>query len=169
MKKKVTTAYFPKGLKFFAPPVFLAGLYLLYQGYPGWGITLAVLAVIVLTTNYVTEIDLVNKRYSDHLSLAGIALNKEESMFNAIDHIVITKGNHSQRVVSRIQSRQMDWSDFTATLLFDDGRSLDILTRGEKRQLIMEIKALAEFLNAGVEDQTTRDHYFIDLSQVGQD
>ena len=164
MTKKITTPYFPTGLKLVAPILFFVGLYLCFASHPIWGVILMVLCVVIFTTNYVTAINLESKTYSDYLSIAGISMNKESGSFKTLDRIVITKGNYSQTVNTRVQSRQMDWSDYTATLLIDEAGILDLLTRTKKKELILELKDLAEFLKIGMEDQTTNQHYWIDLS-----
>jgi hypothetical protein len=167
MTKKITTAYFPAGLKIFAPFLFFGGIYLCFGSHsiPVLGVILTVAGIGIFTTNYVTEIDLDAKVYSDYLSMAGIKINNESGSFKTLDKIVITKGNYSQVIRTRVQSRQMDWSDYTATLLMDEEGILDLLTRNKKRELIEELRELAEFLGVGMEDQTTNQHYWIDLSK----
>jgi hypothetical protein len=165
MTKKITTPYFPTGIRIFAPFLFFGGIYLCFGSHsiPVLGVILAIAGIVIFTTNYVTEIDLDAKVYSDYLSMAGIKLNKESGSFKRLEKIVITKGNYSQVIRTRVQSRQMDWSDYTATLLMDDEGTLDLLTRNKKRELIEELSELAEFLAVGMEDQTTKQHYWIEL------
>jgi len=166
MTKKITIPYFPVGLKFFSPVLFFAGLYLLAIEHPIWGVVLIVLTAIVLTTRYVTEIDLQKKVCNDYLAMLGIPFSKEVKKFNAVDRILVTKGNHARRVQSRIQSRSMNWSDYTGTLVFDDGETLDLLTRSDKKELLLGVKEFADFLKVGVEDHSTSHHYWVDFSQV---
>ena len=165
MTKKIVTPYFSTGMKFFAGIVFLVGFSISFANHPILGIVIMVACVLAVTINYVTEIDLDKKYYSDYLSIAGMKVNDETRSFTAIHQIMITKGNYSQKVQTRVQSRQVNWSEYTATLLFDDDK-LDILTRREKRELLLEIKPLVEFLNVGVEDRCSRDPYWIDMAQV---
>ena len=128
---KSTISYFPLGLKVVTPFIFGLALYLAANHHYAWSIVLIVLCLIVLTTNYVTEIDLPQKKYSDCVSVAGIKLSNETGSFQKIDRIFITKGNYSQKIQTRVQSRQMDWSDYTATILFDEDTTLDLITRND--------------------------------------
>ena len=63
----------------------------------------------------------------------GIPLNEEKRNFSVLDRIIITKSNNAQKVNTRAQSRQLNWTDYTATLLIDDNDSLDLLTKNRKR------------------------------------
>jgi hypothetical protein len=166
MTKKITIPYFPAGLKYTSPILFFVGLYLLAIGHPVWGVVLILLTAIILTTRYVTEIDLQKKVCNDYIAMLGIPFSKEVKKFNAVDRILITKGNHAQNVQTRIQSRTMSWSDYTGTLLFDDGETLDLLTRNDKKELLLGVKEFADFLSVGVEDHSTSHHYWVDFSQV---
>lgn len=164
MMKKISIPYFPKGVKYSTPVPLVAGIYLLISGYPFWGAFLILLGFVVWTTRYVTEIDLENHVYQDYLSFLGLKLNEEKKKFNALDRIVISKGNYSQTVNTRIQSRQMNWSDYTATLLLDNG-TLDLLTRSDKQNLLKGVKEFSDFLKVDVEDRTTNRHCWVDMSK----
>ena len=67
---------------------------------------------------------------------------------------------------SRSRSRQMDWAWFTGTLLLDENKTLELLTKNDKHELIKGLKEFADFLGVDVEDQTTSRHYLIDISKV---
>lgn len=165
MTKRIIIAYFPKGLKYCAPLLAAAGVYLIVVSHPVWGGLFVVLSALILTTNYVTEIDLGKKRYRDYLSVLGLAFNDERNTFGRIDRIVITKGNYSQTLNTRYQTRQMDWTDYTATIIFDNNH-LDLLTRTSKKELLLGVKPFAMFLNTNVEDRTTGQPYWIDMQRV---
>ena len=77
MIKKITIPYFPTGLKYATPLAFGAAIYLIFINYPVWGGLLILLGAIVLTTKYVTEIDLSVKKYTDYLSLMWIPIKPE--------------------------------------------------------------------------------------------
>jgi hypothetical protein len=130
-----------------------------------WAGILIILAIIILTTEYVTEIDIEKKQYRDYLSFLAIHLSEERRLFSRIEKIVITKGNYSQTINTRVQSRQLDWLDYTGTLIFDVG-SLDLLTRTDKSQLIIGLKEFAEYCKVGIEDQSTGRHYWVDLAKA---
>jgi len=165
MTKKITIPYFPQGIKYVTPLILGGAFYLASINYYGWSVILVLLIGIILTTKYVTEINLNDKKYVDYLSLLWIPLNVETKTFNRVDRIVITKGNHAQMINTRAQSRQMDWSDYTGTLITDNSK-LDLLTRNSKRELIIGIKEFAEFLNVGIEDRTSSQYYWVDLTRI---
>jgi hypothetical protein len=158
--------YFPSGLKYAAPFILGVGIYLWTIGYPGWTITTTFLAIILMTTNYVTEISLEKKEYRDYLSFLGIPVEEETSRFNVIEKIIIRKENHAQMLNTRSRSRQIDWQSFTGTLLFDENKSLDLLTKTDKKELIKGLKAFSIYLKVDVEDRTTSRYYTIDMTRV---
>jgi hypothetical protein len=166
VKKKIIIPYFPKGLTYMTPILAGVAIWLIIISYPIWGSLLIVLAFVILTTKYVTEINLNSKSYQDYLFLLGLKLNVEENRFKQLDRIVITKGNYAQTVNTRVQSRQMEWADYTATLLMDDNLTLDLVTRTDKQELMKGLKEFSDFLQVEVEDQTTGKHYFVDMNKV---
>ena len=165
MIKKITIPYFPKGLKYVTPLFFGTGIYLIIIRYPIWGVLLILVGAIIVTTNYVTEINLKERTYRDYLSLLGLTLNEKSKTFNKMDRIVITKGNYSQTINTRAQSRQLDWSDYTGTLILDNDDTLDLLTRNDKKELIKGLKEFTDFLKVGVEDRTTSQPYWVDMTK----
>lgn len=153
-------------MQYVTPLIFGLGIYLMIAGHPVWG-TLCLLPIpFILTTKYVTEIDFDNKVYRDFISLLGFSISQEVKRFSHIDRIIITKGNYSQTLNTRIQSRQMNWSDYTGTIIHDGTGKLDILTRVDKDELVRELIAYADFLKVGIEDRTTSRHYWVDMNKA---
>jgi len=164
MIKKIIIPYFPKAMKYGTPLLFGAGGYLFMIEHPIWALILVVLGVIVLTTNYVTEINLAEKSYDDYLSFLWIPMNRDKKRFKHIDRIVISKCNYSQTLSSRIQSRQMDWTDYTGTLIMDND-TLDLVTHTDKKELLHALRKFSDFLKVDVEDRTSSEHYWIDMTK----
>lgn len=164
--KKIKVPYFPAGLKYSTPLLFGSGIYLAFTGSLIWATVLILVGAVILTTKYVTEIDLQHKRYRDYLSLLTLPVNQDAKTFTGVHRIIITKGSYSQTINTRAQSRQLDWSDYTGTLIFDDEATLDLLTRNDKRELIMALREFAEYLDVGIEDRTTNRRYWIDLAKT---
>jgi hypothetical protein len=154
MTKKITVSYFPKGMKFTTPCLTGAGIYLFTLQHPVWGSILILLSAIILTTHYHTTIDLSNRKIRDYISLLGIPLQEEIKTFKQPDRIIVTKGNYSQTLNTRIQSRQMNWSDYTATLMLDNGDTLDLLTCTSKKELMTGLNEFVDFLQVDIEDRT---------------
>lgn len=163
MKKRITTAYFPTGLKYCTPLLFAGALFLI--GYPVWAGILVLAGIIILTTHYGTEIDLADKTYQDYLSFLWMKFNPETGEFKQVEKIVITKGNYAQNVQTRVQSRTMAWSDYTGTLIFAEDHTLDLLTDTDKKELIKKLKEFAVFLSIKVEDHTSSEPYWINLDK----
>ncbi|MBK5279931.1 MAG: hypothetical protein JJE09_13815 [Bacteroidia bacterium] len=166
MIKKITIPYFPTGLKYITPLLAGGGIYLIVLSYSVFGGILILVAAIILTSNYVTEIDLGKKVYSDYLSILWLPVNMEKKKFTKIDRIVITKGAYAQTINTRSRSRQLDWADYTGTLLFDQLDSLDLLTKTDRTDLLKGIKEFKDFLNVDVEDRTTSQPYWIDMNNL---
>lgn len=166
MTKKIFIPYFHKGLKFTTPIFFGSGIYLIYLNHPLWGVLVVMTGLIILTTRYVTEINLKTKVCRDYLECLSFSFDEEIKDLKRIDHIVITKGDYSQMMNTRSRSRQLDWVDYTGTLLFENNQTLTLLTKNNKEDLIKGLKEFADFLQVGVEDQTTHHHYWIDLTKA---
>jgi hypothetical protein len=62
-------------------------------GYPIWMVPLFLLAAAVLTTEYVTEIDLEKREYRDFISLLWIPFDEEKTSFTTLTKIIITGEN----------------------------------------------------------------------------
>jgi hypothetical protein len=152
-------------MRYITPPLFGGAIYLIATTHYVWGTLAALLGLVILTTHYATEIDLSKKVYQDYLFLLGMRLEKEEKRFKHIDRLIVTKGNYSQTLNSRISSRQMDWSDYTGKLITDSD-VLDLLTHTDKRSLILGLAPFAEFLKVGIEDRTTTKFYWIDIDKA---
>jgi hypothetical protein len=152
--KKIVIPYFPKGMKWSTPLLFGLAVFLSIKGLIMIGVLLVLFIILILTTSYVTEISMERKRYWDYLSMMGIKLNVETTSFTYLDRIIVTKANNVQRAHSRIQSRTMQWTDYTATLLFDHQKNLDLITLTDKRELMEGLQAFAAFLNVPIEDRT---------------
>lgn len=166
MTKKLTIPYFPKELRYLTPFALLVALYLFWVGFLIWGVLIILVSVIIFTTHYVTEIDLGKRQYNDFISMIGIPMSQEKSQFQNLDRIVITKGRYAQTINTRVQSRQIDWVDYTATLVVDGGRPLDLVTKVDKQELMLGLKDLAGFLQVPVEDRTTGQSYWVDMSRI---
>lgn len=164
MIKNLVLPYFPKPMKYATPFLFSGGIFLLVADHPVWATLLVLLSIIILTTNYVTEINLNERSFDDYLLLLWIPLNRDRKRFKLLKYISITKGNHAQTVNTRAQSRQVDWSDFTATLLFDND-SLDLITNTNKKELLYALREFSDFLKVDVQDNTSSSPYWIDMSK----
>lgn len=164
--KKIITPYFPVGLKLSTALFFFCAVYCIVEGYWFWAVVLFLVVIIVLTTRYVTEIDLKKKKCIDYLAVFELPFDKDVISFSALDRIIVTKEKHQQVVRTRVQHRQFGWSEFTATLLMDDGKELTLLTLQDKGELFARLKEFSTFLNVDVEDRTTEEFYVVDMAKV---
>ncbi len=153
MIHSIRIPYFPKELRYVSPLAVGAAGYLFYTSHLVWATLILLITLLIFTTYYVTEINLTKKTLRDYLSLMGLPLNVEAKSYNELKKIVITKGSYAQTLNSRIQSRQLDWTDFTATLVMDNG-TLDLITRNDKELLVRGTRDFARFLKVGMEDLT---------------
>jgi hypothetical protein len=165
--KTLSTPYFPKVLMFTSPLFIGGGILLIIDHEYIWGIILILVAIVLLTTKYSTEINLDKKEFSDYLLFLTIEFNAEIGTFDCLDKITITKGNHAYSGNTRSRARTVQFADYSATLVFNNGNNtLDLLTLTDKRKLIKRIKDMAIFLSIPVEDCSTPSHYIIDLAKV---
>ena len=162
---KQLTPYFPSGLKYATPAFLGVSVYLMLHGHWGWSAILIVISSLILTTRYVTKIDLDKKHFRDYLSILTIPLNEESRDFRELHKIIITKGNHSQTINTRVQSRQLDWCDYTGSLIFDEDQSLTLSTKSSKKELIKTLLPYAAYLSLSIEDHTSSEPFLIKLEK----
>ena len=164
--KKILIPYFPLGIKISS--LLLVGMagYLVTINNYAWAVILILLTVIIFTTNYVTEINISEKVCRDYLSFLTIPFQEDVIKFSKIDKLIITKANHSQMLNTRSRSRQLDWASFTGSLVLDDNqKSLDLLTRNDRTELIKGLKEFSSFLQVDIEDHTTSSFFVIDTTK----
>lgn len=166
MIKRISTPYFHIALKYSTPLAFGPAVYLILNEHPVWAVILTLTGIAILTTKYVTEINLKGKYIKDYLSFFGLELDEDLKRVDQLDRIVITKGDYSQMINTRSRSRQLDWVDYTGTLLFDEDGALNLMTRNDKQDLLKGLKEYADFMQVKIEDRTTPQFYWIDLSKL---
>ena len=126
----------------------------------------SLIGIIILTTAYITEIDLRSKCSRDYLFFLGFNLRTEVRRFNRIDRIVITRGQHKHTARNLgAEPTAVRWTEFTGTLLFDNGE-LELMTIKSKKELIIQLKDITKFLDVQMEDRSGRDCFEIDLARV---
>lgn len=155
MTHTIKIYYFPKGMRYTSAALLLAALYLMYLGYVVWGVLMWVMIFFILTAQYVTIIDSGSRNFVDAFSFFGIVITTEKRSFTTLDKIIITKGNYSKRITTRSTDRQLDWTDYTGTLIYDDVGELDLVTRQSKAELVEALKVYATALSVGIEDHST--------------
>lgn len=165
--KKITIPYFPAGMKYVGAPLLIGlGIYLGFMGYPVWIAPGILLSLVILTTRYVTEINLERNQIRDYVAVLGLPLNVSHTRFNALNRIIIKKEIHSQVLHTRAQTRQMDWDAFTGILVMDGDKTLDLLSTNNREELLSGLKPFAEFLKVDIEDQSTGRHYLVDIHRI---
>lgn len=155
MTHTIKIFYFPKAMRYSTVAILPAAAWLTYTGHWKWAIILVIIGAFILTAQYITTIDVANKKFIDAFSFFGMPFNTEQTTFKNLDKIVITKGNYSQKVNTRSSLRQYDWSDYTGTLIYDNRGTLDLLTHEDKKVLIEALRVYANALNVPIEDNST--------------
>jgi len=155
MTRTISLYYFPKGLRYVTPFSIVLGAFLIYLDYRVWGSVLLILSAFILTAKYITIIDLGKKEIIDAFRFFAISVGQEQKRFHKLNRIIITKGNYSQTINTRAQSRQLDWSDYTGTLIYDDIATLDLVTTQDKDKLVNDLKIYATSLTVSIEDSAT--------------
>jgi hypothetical protein len=143
--------------------ILLAGgvIYLVADKHFIWAAFVFLLITLIFTTNYVTELNLEQKKYLDYLSVLGIKINVETTTFNRIDRIIIVKQSYSQVMNSRIQTTKRYWTDYTGKIVFDNHKMMDLVTRTNKDELVIGLKDFAKFLGVSIEDRSGKESYWI--------
>src|SRR5687768_7091518 len=76
--KKVTIPYFPTGMRYATPLIFGIAIYTWTIGSLNWAGVLTLLGIIILTTRYVTVIDLIKKSIATSYLFFGYPFKKKE-------------------------------------------------------------------------------------------
>ncbi len=156
MSLTISHPYFPAGLRYTTIAALVFSAWLIYAGHRKSAAAITVVSIFVLTAKYSTIIDLEKKEYTDAFYAFGIDFNSEKKSFNRINSIVVTKGSYSQMLSSRISQRQLDWTDYTGTLVYDDTGELPLITHEEKKKVMETLKVYATALKCEIEDRSVR-------------
>ena len=146
MTKKIVIYYFPAGMRYgsWLLPV-LSGFLIWNQLYI-WSVVVLLIFLIILSTRYITELDPQRREYSDYVFFMWMKLGLEYRQYGSIRGITIGKNSETTHVRSRIQDRQFNWTAWTATLQFDNGETLDLVTSGSYEVVKRESEIYADFL-----------------------
>jgi hypothetical protein len=153
--KKITVWYFPAGIRYSTSIFISLGIYLSLIGHGIWLVFSIFLSLLILTTRYITEINIDLKKCSDYVSVLGISFDEEVIIFDRLTKIVVSRQRNSQMLNSRSRSRRLDWSAYTATLIFDDDRQLELVTTNNKLELTNKIEEAKNYFNLKLEDLTS--------------
>jgi hypothetical protein len=147
--------YFPGGLRYSTPVLFLLAIYLAYPGYWIISIVMVVVSIFILTAQYVTIIDIEQKMFVDAFSFYWINIVTERKRFQQLDKIILTKGRYEQQLNSRARSTTMRWTEYTATLVYDGHQQLDLVTREDKGDVVEFARVYSQSLKVGIQDLST--------------
>lgn len=154
MRHTIRLYYFPKGLRYTTPVFFLLAAFIAFPGYWIAAIAIVVVSVFIITAQHVTLIDTGAKQFVDAFGFYGINFVRERKRFGRLDTIILTKERFEQQLNSRARSTTMRWSEYTATLLYDGDRALDLATREDKSEVVEFANVYSQLLNVGVEDRS---------------
>jgi hypothetical protein len=146
--------YFPQGLRYTSPLFVLASIFLLYKGF--WFVTMIIIiiTIFIFTAQYITIIDTGRKQFVDAFAFFGIRITKERKKYSELNLIVVTKSRYEQNINTRSQSRTLRWADYTATLIYDNDQTLDLVTREDKGDVVDFAKLYSASLHVAVEDRS---------------
>ena len=146
MTKKIVIHYFPAGMRYASWLLPALSGFLVWKEAYIWSLFPPVAFLIILSTRYITEIDPQRREYSDYVFFLGLRLGMERSRYESMRGITIGKNSETTQVRSRVQDRQFNWTAYTATLHFDDGQTLDLVTSVSYETVKAEGEGYAEFL-----------------------
>lgn len=152
MTHTIRLFYFPAGLRYTTPLFLIVAIYLLYLSYWIIALTIAVVSIFILTAQYITVIEISRNRFTDAFAFFGVRIVTERKPFSRLHKIIITKESYAQTVNTRAQSRVMRWSDYTATLIYDESKKLDLVTRDDKHDVVEFARLYSQSLKVPIED-----------------
>ena len=150
MTRKIIIYYFPAGMRYASWLFPALALWLAWNSQFIWSALLLLLFLIIISTRYITVIDPQQKIYSDYVFFLWMKLGLEQNHYEQILGITIERSSQTQNVRSRVQDRQFKWTAYTATLHFDGGQSLDLVTSVSLDVVKKEAAGYSEFLGTQV-------------------
>ncbi|MFZ9980708.1 MAG: hypothetical protein ACO3FI_01635 [Cyclobacteriaceae bacterium] len=150
MTRNIIIYYFPAGMRYASWLFPALAIWLGWNSQLIWSALLLLLFLIIISTRYITVIDPQRKIYSDYVFFLWMKLGLEQNRYESIRGITIGRSSQTQNVRSRVQDRQFKWTAYTATLHFDGGQSLDLVTSVHPNVVKKEAIGYAEFLGTQV-------------------
>jgi hypothetical protein len=118
---------------------------------PVWGVLLALLGIIIITTHYGVEIDANSKSYREYTWFLGLKNGKRET-YDSIQYFFLKPGRVSRTYNSRIQSTTIRDIEYNGFLKFSESEKVHIVSDSEKQKALDKILNLALKLNTNVLD-----------------
>ena len=150
MTKKIVIYYFPAGMRYGSWLLLAASVFLIWDQNYLWSVLPLLLFLIIQTTRYITELDPQRRVCTDYVFFLWMKPGFEQRQYRSLQGITISRNSETTHVRSRIQDRQFNWTAWTATLHFDDGQTLDLLTSASYEAVKREAAVYAEFLGTMV-------------------
>jgi hypothetical protein len=150
MTRKIIIYYFPAGMRYASWLFPAIALWLAWNSQFIWSALLLLLFLIIISTRYITVIDPQRRIYSDYVFFLWMKPGLEQNHYEKILGITIGRSSETHKVRSRVQDRQFNWTAYTATLHFDGGQSLDLVTSVSLEVVKKEAAGYAEFLGTQV-------------------
>lgn len=155
MKKSLVNYYFPIEMRYASVITFVVSIYLLFYLHFLFAFVLILAGLVILTAKYVTTIDEGKKSIHDYFFMLGLRFKNETVSYGLLKQIIITKENKGYSANSRSRERQVKWSQYNAFLLYDNEKSLKLLSENSLKALINNLENIIESFNIKVEDRTT--------------
>lgn len=152
MRHTIRLYYFPQGLRYATPVFFLLAIYIGFVGYLVAPVIIVIVSIFMATAQYVTIIDTDRREFLDAFGFYGINFVSERRRYHQLDRIIITKAKYEQNLNSRARSTTMRWTEYSATLIYDGGQKLDLVSREDKVDVIEFAKVYAQSLKVAIED-----------------
>ncbi|MBV6645941.1 MAG: hypothetical protein KI790_10850 [Cyclobacteriaceae bacterium] len=109
---------------------------------------------IIWSTRYILEIDVEKKLIHDTTWILGKKLGKPDS-YERLNKIFVNKVNTSQRMTSyggNVHTARD--TSYTAFLLYDEHKKVELQTSKDKENLMSKVKAVADKLALTIQDNT---------------
>lgn len=146
MTRKIIIYYFPAGMRYASWLLPALCIWLGLGSYIIWCLIVLLIFLVIISTRYITVLDIERKVFVDYIFLLGLKVGVEQSHYQTIRGITIARSAETQHVRSRIQDRQFQWASYTATLHFDNDQTLDLITSVSLETVKQEAKSYADFL-----------------------
>lgn len=145
-----TSSYFSGTFIFLGIFLVFIGLLVLAKTIIG-GLAILLVSLTIFTTHYRLTIDFDSKRYHDYLWILGMK-HGEKGKFETIDYLFIKRSKESQTMNSRASTTTIQKEVFDGYLKFSENAKIHLMTKDNKKDLIHEIKNIANKLNVDVMD-----------------
>jgi hypothetical protein len=155
-----TSSYFPWHVKLVGGGLVIIGIVILSMGMFIGGPLVLLVSTIIFTTHYRVHVNFDTNMYHDYLWILGMKSGSKNS-FEKIEYIFIKESRQSQTMGLRATNTTVHKSVYDAYLKFSETNKIHLITKDEKKDVIVMLRPIADKLKTDIIDYTEGEPHII--------